>query len=192
LPLALAGGIGMAVVGALHPAVSPHVAVAVGILVPLAWIDIRHGVVSDLILAAGFVIAVILEITIGPRSGISGFDLMTFGMSGGLIAEVTEFVLPGALCAVFAWFIRLAGYLVGRAPGMGMGDVKLMFVLGLLLGLEAAFILYLAICAAGLFAAGGMIAGKLSAGRRIPFVPFLLLAVLAYPALISLVSRWFV
>lgn len=64
-------------------------------------------------------------------------------------------------------------------PGIGMGDVKLLLLIALFVGWEIYWILYLAFMSAGIVAAAGLLTGWMDRKTRVPFAPFITLAVAA-------------
>lgn len=163
-------------------------AILAGLLIPIAWIDWKQGIVPDLLLGAGFIAAVIVRLAAGSSwnaplfwwSGAPHPALMTF-----------EFVLPGLVTALLAYAIRCVGYVLYRQAGMGMGDVKLGFVMGLLIGYGAVGVFYLAVCMAG-FIGVIHLAVRNERKHRVPFVPYLLAGSLIYPAAEVMLVWWIV
>jgi leader peptidase (prepilin peptidase) / N-methyltransferase len=140
------------------------------ILAVLAIIDIRHRIVPDILL------------------GVGTFAGVVFLVSGGT-GVVTA--VPAALfAALFVFAIRVIGMKMSGAPGMGMGDVKLAFVVGLFMGYDAIGIFYFAMCLAGVWGGAGIAIGKLERRSRIPFVPFVAVAAALYPWVVSWVVMW--
>lgn len=130
----------------------------VTLLVPMTFIDLDTRTIPNVLLAPFAVLAPVIALALDP-------DLLP------------ELLLSGA--AAFAAFLLVA---LASPKGMGMGDVKLVGVLGLYLGRAVAPAIF-----AGLIAGvvvGAVIMGRLGAqaGRKVavPFGPFLALgAVLA-------------
>jgi len=123
------------------------------VLVPIAAIDLEHHVIPNRITAPAAVLALALGSALDPS-----------GEPARLIA-----------CAVAGGFFLLAAVISPR--GMGMGDVKLSALLGLLLGAEVAPALLIALVA-------GVVVGVIVIARRapeerrragVPFGPFLAL-----------------
>jgi leader peptidase (prepilin peptidase)/N-methyltransferase len=91
---------------------------------------------------------------------------------------------PGRAAAFVAAAVVAAGFFLAFAlakPGaLGMGDVKLAFLLGAAFGRGVIPVLVIGCLAASLFAAGVLVAhGKSAVGRTIAFAPFLALGALA-------------
>ena len=83
----------------------------------------------------------------------------------------SEFLSAAFLAGGFLYLLRL----VSRG-GMGGGDVKLAFCLGLWLGMEGVVLaLFLAFFSGGLAASFLLLLGREKRGRRIAFAPFLAL-----------------
>ncbi len=93
-----------------------------------------------------------------------------------------ESVIPalagGFSASFFVLIIRWLGHLFYRKAGMGMGDVKLVFLLGLFLQWNVFWVLYLAVFAGGLYAAVGISFRLLERSGRLPFAPFLVIGVI--------------
>jgi leader peptidase (prepilin peptidase) / N-methyltransferase len=126
---------------------------AVLVLVPVALIDLEHHVIPNAITAPAALVALLL-----------GTALDTSGEPARLIAG-----------AAAGGFFLLAA--IASPRGMGMGDVKLAGLLGLLLGREVAVALLGALIAAVLV--GLVVMARRPAGERrsagVPFGPFLAL-----------------
>jgi leader peptidase (prepilin peptidase)/N-methyltransferase len=126
------------------------------IVVPAALIDLEHRIIPNRITALGAVTAVVIGLALDP--GGEPERLICGAGAGGLLL-LAALAYPG---------------------GMGMGDVKLAAVMGLLLGRSVAPAVLIALVA-GVVAGAVLIAGKdTGEGRRtaIPFGPFLALGAL--------------
>ena len=164
---ALTGTLAVAVVLVKH---STHDVVLglmlVGVLLPIALIDLEHRVIPNVITAPAAVAAIVIGLALKP-SGVS------------------EQLIAGAAAGGF-----LLVFVLAYPRGMGMGDVKLAAVLGLYLGRSVAVAVLVAVLAGAV--AGGVIMAKLGVakGRKIavPFGPFLaaggLVALLAGPPIV--------
>ncbi len=138
----------------------------VGILVPVALIDLEHRIIPNKITLPAAVVAVAIGLALKP-------------------AGVPEQLIAGVAAGGFLFVFVLA-----YPKGMGMGDVKLAAVLGLFLGRSVG----VAILAAVLIgtAVGAIVMARLGVqqGRKtaVPFGPFLALggviALLAGPAIV--------
>jgi len=126
------------------------------LVVPAALIDLEHRIIPNKLTALGAVLALLIGVVLDP---------------GG----EPERLIAGAAAGGFLLLAALA-----YPAGMGMGDVKLAGVLGLLLGREVAPALLIALLCGVLV--GALIIAQKGAheGRRtaVPFGPFLALGAL--------------
>ncbi len=90
----------------------PVSVVAVGVAAIAAWFDLRTGRIPNLLCAAGGVLGIALGVAFG------GWHGLLMSVSGGLVAALVPLLLF-------------------RLGAMGGGDVKLLFALGSLLGVQA-------------------------------------------------------
>ena len=164
---ALTGALAVAVVLAKHSAHDIVLGlVLVGILVPVALIDLDLRIIPNKILAPAAVAALVLGLALRP-------------------AGVPEQLIAGAAAAGFLLVFALA-----YPRGMGMGDVKLAGVLGLFLGRSVAVAILVAVIAATVVGVTVIARVGVRQGRKtaVPFGPFLALgaaiALLAGPAIV--------
>jgi leader peptidase (prepilin peptidase)/N-methyltransferase len=140
--------------------------VLVGILVPVALIDLEHRVIPNKITVPAAIAAVAIGLALDP-------------------SRVPEQLIAGAAAGGFLLLFALA-----YPRGMGMGDVKLAAVMGLYLGRSVAVAILFAVLAGTIV--GGVIMARagVAKGRKtaVPFGPFLaaggVFALLAGPALV--------
>jgi type IV pilus assembly protein PilM len=121
------------------------------LLVPVTLIDLDHRIIPNTLMLIGTVVSVVLILLTDPGA-------------------MTEHLIAAAAAGGFL-FIALLAY----PGGMGMGDVKLAFVMGLFLGRNVAPAL-MAGFLAGSIVGGAIMAKKgVKAGRKtkVPFGPFL-------------------
>jgi leader peptidase (prepilin peptidase)/N-methyltransferase len=133
-------------------------------LVAVIFIDIDHHIIPNSITLPGVALGLLLAL-FAPELGTSFRD-----------ALLGVLVIGGALWALSAGYERLRGQI-----GLGMGDVKLMAMLGAFLGLQGALGALLIGSLAGIAYGGVMIAAK-GTGRytHIPFGPALALGGLVF------------
>jgi leader peptidase (prepilin peptidase) / N-methyltransferase len=123
------------------------------LLVPVTLIDLDHRIIPNTLMIIGTVVSVVLILLTDPSA-------------------MTEHLIAAVAAGGFL-FIALLAY----PGGMGMGDVKLAFVMGLFLGRNVAPAL-MAGFLAGSIVGGAIMAKKgVKAGRKtkVPFGPFLAL-----------------
>ena len=164
---ALTAALAVAVILVEHSTVDKVLGlVLVGILVPIALIDLDHQIIPNKITAPAAILAVAIGLALKPSG-------------------VPEQLIAGAGAAAFLFVFVLA-----YPRGMGMGDVKLAGVLGLFLGREVGVAIFVAVIAGTLVGAAVMARLGVQRGRktRVPFGPFLALggivALLAGPAIV--------
>jgi leader peptidase (prepilin peptidase) / N-methyltransferase len=123
------------------------------LLVPVALIDLDHQIIPNRLMLIGAVLAPPLVLLTAP-------DVL-----------VEHLV---AACAAGGFFLVAV---LAYPRGMGMGDVKLAFVLGLFLGRDVGPALFLALIAGTLVGAAVIARKGVADGRRtkVPFGPFLAL-----------------
>jgi leader peptidase (prepilin peptidase)/N-methyltransferase len=164
---ALTAALAVAVVLAKHSAYGIVLGlVLVGILVPVALIDLDHRIIPNKITLPASVAAVAIGLALRPSA-------------------VPEQLIAGAAAGGL-----LLAFLLIYPRGMGMGDVKLAAVLGLFLGRSVAVALFTGVLAGSLV--GGFIIARrgIAEGRKtaVPFGPFLafggVVALLAGPTII--------
>lgn len=157
---------------------SSAVAVALGILlvllcVPAAAIDLEHRIIPNAITGLGALLALAVGLVLDPSG------------------EPTR-LIAGAAAGGFLLVAALA-----YPAGMGMGDVKLAGMLGLLLGKSVAPALLIALVSGTLLGAAIIARKGAEAGRKtaIPFGPFLafggLVAVFVGPQLVDVYVNHF-
>ena len=129
-------------------------------LIVLFMMDLKYGVLADEIVFP--LIAISLIILIYQYMIISFFPII-----------IVQSFLIAALVSAFFFIIAI----ITKGKGMGGGDIKLSFLMGLVLGLPGIIIaLYLAFISCGLVASVLLLLRKKHFGQTIPFGPFLALA----------------
>ncbi len=147
-------------------------------------ISIQYPVI-ELVTAAGFVLlyqqlpnlaiflALLVIFVADYKYEIIPDSMIAFGLLGSLLQEDLLQNWPMAVGAA-AFFLCL--FLITKGRGMGFGDVKLVFLLGLILGypniIVALYAAFLTGAAIGIIL---MIGGKKSLKSHVPFGPFLIL-----------------
>jgi len=104
--------------------------------------DLRVRLLPDLVTWPGFAAGLLFSLMVPPRNGfavILGWRLLHLRLAG-----MAEGILDGALGAAFGsfllWGLAVAYKLVRKREGMGMGDVKMMAMVGAFLGLRGTFL----------------------------------------------------
>jgi len=140
--------------------------VLVGVLVPIALIDLEHRVIPNKLTAPAAGAAIAIGLALNP-------------------AGVPEQLIAGAAAAAF-----LLVFVLAYPRGMGMGDVKLAGVLGLFLGRSVAVAILAGVLLGTVVGAVVMARVGVKQGRKtaVPFGPFMavggVVALLAGPAIV--------
>lgn len=123
-----------------------------GILFAIFIFDLKYFIIPDSLLIAGIVPAV------------------AFLFLGG-ISSMFPHLVSGLGASLFFWAI----WKVSQGKWMGFGDVKLVFLLGLLLGWPlVAVSLFLSFFSGAVVGVSLMVLGKKSLASEVPFAPFLI------------------
>lgn len=110
--------------------------------------------------------------------------LIVVGIFGWIIialfgyVSITESVIAGTCASLLMLLIRWLGFVFFQKAGMGMGDIKLVFLIGLFLQWEVFWVLYVALFAGGVFAGIALGLHLLKRKHRLAFAPFLAIGVL--------------
>ena len=134
--------------------------------------DLKYGIIPDKIVYPSVVIFTIYHLSILPSASLRAGNF-PFGLAQGGQFSIFNYLLSGI--GAFIFFLVL--FLITKGKGMGFGDVKLAFLLGLFLGFPKILAaLYLA------FLTGALIGSILIIWRKkklkggtIPFGPFLII-----------------
>ena len=108
-------------------------------LVALFFSDLEERILPDEFTVWGTVVGLVFALFAPTQDGTAGFLLWIVGLdSHGWITRLAAAVVAAGLPAGVLWF---AGWLYSKArhrEGVGLGDVKMVALLGCYLGLEAA------------------------------------------------------
>ncbi len=136
--------------------------------------DLKHKIIPDQIVLPAVIITFLFRIfeflKIGPPAG--GLELGALNL--GFPRPFAQVLLNPLLSATAAGLFFLTLILVTKGRGMGMGDVKLVFLMGLILGWPGILIaLYLSFITGALVGLFLIAISKKRFGQEIPFGPFL-------------------
>ena len=131
-------------------------------LIPISFIDIDNGLILNRLTIPGFILGLVLVV--------------------GLQIEIWYMAVLGALFGGFLILtISLLGRLLFRKESMGVGDLKLLVMIGVYVGFPyAALCLFFGVLAASLFIFYGIIFKKIRIGDTIPFGPFIAIGTLVH------------
>jgi len=143
-------------------------------LIAITFIDLRHKIIPDTLslpgIAAGFAFSLL------PSSPLPWMDSLIGIVLGG-----------GFLLLVGIAFEKITG-----REGMGMGDVKMLAMIGAWMGWKSLLFIVLLASLAGTVIGGAMLfLSRRGAGTRIPFGPFLALGTLFYFFFGGELTRWY-
>jgi len=113
----------------------------VSLIIPLVFIDLRHKILPNVITLPGFVIAFVLRLFVPGPSGLSGLRMLLGWQNIPAWAVSALASLAGVLAgAGVIWAIRAIYFKVRGVEGMGLGDVKMMLMVGAYLGWQLSLI----------------------------------------------------
>lgn len=124
---------------------------------------------------------------IDAYSGIIPNRLLYVGVTGWLIILIffpgyIEHFIPAFACALLLIVIRMGSKKIWGKPGFGWGDIKLIFVLGLLISCDIFLVFYIAILSGGVFSVLGILLTKLDVSSKLSFAPHIIMGFLLIEA----------
>jgi len=131
-------------------------------LIVIFFIDLEHQIIPDEIVFPNIFLFLIFHLVTNHPAFAKA--------SAGRQLLITNYLLSALLSSLFLYLI----YLITRGKGMGIGDVKLAFLMGLSLGYPKTIVAMYASFLTGAFL--GLIlvlVKKVKFGQKIPFGPFL-------------------
>ena len=107
----------------------------VSLIVPLVFIDLRYKLLPNKITYPGLIVLLVLR-TLAPNPWIISHTPRPFGLAGSPDWAVSLFAsLLGAVVGGGSlWLVREVYYRLRHVEGMGLGDVKMMLMVGAFLG----------------------------------------------------------
>ena len=145
-------------------------------LLLVAYIDILLGIIPDELNIALAIVGVLATWFLGMTT-IGGANQSFFGMFAAIFGLQANIWVNHILAALFGAAFFGAIVAATRGKGMGLGDVKLAFPLGLLFGWpDILVIAMMAFVIGGAFGLALISSGKKTMKSAVPFGPFLVLA----------------
>lgn len=131
----------------------------VSCMIVIFFADLRHGIIPDKVLFPAIVVSLVY---------------LTISTFYPLSSNVLPPIFNHLLSAIGAFLFFLLIYLITRGRGIGFGDVKLSFLMGLVLGYPGVFYsIYLAFLTGGAFAIILILWKKRKLKSQVAFGPFL-------------------
>lgn len=138
--------------------------VIISVMIAIFFIDLEHQIIPDALVSLGVLGAV----------GVLGVNLITN--------------IPSAIGAGL-FFLLL--HLITKGKGMGLGDVKLVFLMGLVLGFPGIIgALYFAFLTGAFVGVILILSGKKKFGQHIAFGPFLVAGFLVFLFFGQIINKW--
>lgn len=163
----------------------------VSLIVPLVFIDLRHKILPDAINYPGLVLVIILRI-LAPDPVVFEATRATLGLASwpSWAVSLLASALGAAVGGGTLWLVREGYYRLRRVEGMGLGDVKMMLMVGAFLGWQLTLLtIFLASLLGSLVGVGLIWMRGGSMKMEIPFGVFLgpaaIIALFAGQALIG-------
>ena len=169
---------------AIHDGLSvalPFDLVFISALVALMFIDAAHQILPDVITLPGLAFAIVARLAIPLVTGTPHFDDLPSLVNGPLaalplwLASVVGAVIGGLIGGGFLWLMGWAWEKLRGVEAMGLGDVKMMFMVGAYLGWRLTILtLFLGVLSGSLIGIGLMVVERQYDSRKLlPFGVFL-------------------
>ncbi len=147
-------------------------------LVPISFIDWERGLIPNKLTVPGFILGLALAFAfqIENWASVLLLDLLAGALGGGTIVLL----------------LGLLGRLLFRKESLGMGDVKLLVMIGIYVGFPGNVLsLFFGSIAAALYILVAALQRKLHFGKTIPFGPFIAFGTLVFVAAGTYIIRWY-
>jgi leader peptidase (prepilin peptidase)/N-methyltransferase len=145
-----------------------------GSLITIAFIDLHHKVIPDVLSLPGIMVGFVISLL--PLTPLPWMDSLIGIVGGG-----------GFLLLIAIFFEKMTG-----REGMGMGDVKMLAMIGAWVGWKALpFIILLSSLSGSLLGGALLVISRQGARTKIPFGPFLSLGTLIYLFFGNELVHWF-
>lgn len=152
------------------------------ILIALIATDLEERILPDELTLGGMVIGIIFSAFVFLPTGLIGF-LLPVGV-GAHWRSVAESVFAAAFTSGVIWLVGALYQKIRHREGLGLGDVKMVALIGAFLGLQGTLLVLIVGSILGGVCGGAFIllAGKKASTYELPFGTFLGLAALAVAA----------
>lgn len=108
------------------------------IIIVLVFIDLRERILPDVVNFAGFGLGLALSLAMKPSDGTAEWLARhTFNFSPPIpVLSLADAILGAALGSGLLWLVSELYFRLRQREGMGMGDVKMMLMVGAFLGIK--------------------------------------------------------
>ena len=187
---------------AMHDGLSvalPFDLVFVSALVALMFIDAAHQILPDVITLPGLAFALVARLTIPLVTGTPHFDDLPSLASGPLstlplwLASVVGALIGGLVGGGFLWLMGWAWERLRKVEAMGLGDVKMMFMVGAYLGWRLTILtMFLGVLSGSIIGIGLMVAERqFDSKKLLPFGVFLGIGAIAALLFGAHIVQWY-
>ena len=187
---------------AMHDGLSvalPFDLVFVSALVALMFIDAAHQILPDVITLPGLAFALVARLAIPLVTGTPHFDDLPSLANGPLsslpmwLASVVGALIGGLVGGGFLWLMGWAWERLRKVEAMGLGDVKMMFMVGAYLGWRLTILtLFLGVLSGSVIGIGLMVAERqFDSKKLLPFGVFLGIGAIASLLFGSHIVQWY-
>ncbi len=161
------------------------------ILIALVFSDLEERILPDEFTLGGAALGVIFAIFVPPSGGI--LRLMFFSPSNERLLGVGDALIAGALCAAALWGVGALYQKIRHREGLGLGDVKMVAMIGAFLGVQGALLTLIAgsLLGAVVGLAYVWFTGKDASTYELPFGTFLGVAALGVGFVGEVVLNWY-
>jgi len=166
---------GLAAVFAFEPPFFKY-ALFASMIIALMFIDLHERLLPDVITFPGMAAGLVLALFVPVEDGGARFLLAVAGLRGapGPLVSLSEALLGGAVGAGVLWLVAELYFRLRRREGLGFGDVKLMALVGIFLGMKSALLtIFLGSLAGSVIGGSYMLVHRKGTQYELPFGTFL-------------------
>lgn len=111
-------------------------------IIVLIFIDLNHRILPDTITKPGIVMGLVFSLLAPVQDGTAAFvsSLMGFPIEHPMLLSFLDSLIGALVCGGFLWFVAEAYFRIRKMEGLGLGDIKLMGMVGAFLGVRLALL----------------------------------------------------
>lgn len=104
----------------------------------LVFIDLNHRILPNVITLSGILLGLVFSLLAPVRDGTADFVLSLFGWAppSPMLSSFLDSFLGALVCGGFLWAVAELYLRIRKVEGLGFGDIKLMGMVGALLGVK--------------------------------------------------------